>query len=124
MHKKVLIRKKISLLQSLRTEMNGYPGWLVDGGIGFCIGLLLGFIIRNFGTIVLIVFATLIGGLWLLDSFGLIVVKAQEIKAMLGFAQAHDIRTSFEMVKVWSREHYSAAIGGGVGFIIGWKVGR
>lgn len=108
--------------ETIKTKLQEYPAWVFDCAVFGIIGFVAGFVIKNFGKLVLFGILALIVGLAGLHYGNIVSVNVSQIKAILGLAAAHTIDDGIRIYSAWAQHHAIGVISATVAFFIGWKV--
>lgn len=92
-------------------------------GVAAGVGFVSGFFLKKFGRPVILLFIFMILGLLVLQYADVVIVDWAKIKNIIGIAPAENITAFAESWYAWAKEHISIVVSGGIGFLIGYKVG-
>jgi len=104
-------------------QFREYPSWAVESGIAFVLGLVFGFVSRNFGRMALIFCVSAFIALVLLDQARLITIHAPALRAFMKNPDG-TIGSWFVGVMTFIHEHVFATIAAVIGFLLGWRWGQ
>lgn len=112
------------LWEKIRTAFAGYPDWVSEGVVAAFLGLVIGFLARILGRLVLmtLVTAVLIG--FGLHYFGIISFHIQPLLKFLGLTQWPGFSELLSSFFTACKAHLMACVTLILGFILGWQLGR
>lgn len=108
-------------LDSIKERFASQEPWAIELVIFGLGGFVLGFLLKNFGKLMVIgavVAVALIIGLHYTH-----VYPFEKLQALLGFPEIHNVHELLKEKIVWGKEHPVALVSGIVGLLVGWKVG-
>lgn len=107
-------------LESIKSYLADYTVWLPDlviyGGVGF----LIGFLLRNFGRIIVSVLAIVLITLIVLQYTGMMTTSLPD---MVGLSGVSSVQEGIDMAILWAKNHVMGLIGLLVGLSLGFKLG-
>ena len=112
-----------SWFETIHAKLREYPVWLVDSCLYGAVGLIAGFLFKNFGRYLLFALIGIIVLLWLLSRLDLIVVNTYQIKTFLGVGSINTLDEGCRAYIEYVRNHIVGCIAFLVGFFFGWKLG-
>ncbi|HVW98971.1 MAG TPA: FUN14 domain-containing protein [Candidatus Babeliaceae bacterium] len=122
-----VLEKQISMhpqwFEAIRSKLQGYPEWAVEVGTYGVIGLLLGFVAKNFGKSLIMVILAASVMLWALSALNLITVDVSQLKGYLGLSSVANLDEGIRLVIDWFKAHSRASMALVVGLFLGWVLG-
>ena len=109
--------------EAFETKLKDYPAWLIDVSIFGIAGIIAGYVIKNFGKLLLLAGLALVIILWLFNYLDLLTPNIQRLKELLGIASASGCSEVLHIWSEWARMHLAACGALIVGFLVGWKLG-
>lgn len=104
-----------SFWAKIKSIINGESGRLAELAGFFVIGFLVGFLFKHIGKTVLLLTLYILGALWLLSYFNIIVINLNLLNS-LGFNSAYIHSYAIEAIN-WVKSHIAESIGLAAGFI-------
>ena len=109
--------------QQIKERLQDYPDWIVESGVAGLIGLVVGFMCRNFGRALFFFCVSALIALFVLEQSNLIAFRAMGLKALFNNPD--------KVVLFWAnslaafvREHIFVSISLLIGFLLGWRLGK
>ncbi len=111
------------LWERIRSAFAGYPEWIGEGLVGVFAGLVLGFLSRILGRMVLIILVTAVVVGVGLHYFNVVSFNTEPVLKFFGMAQWPSASEFITGMFTWCKVHIVACIAVILGFILGWKFG-
>jgi uncharacterized membrane protein (Fun14 family) len=96
---------------------------MMEGGIGFLVGISVGFVAKNFGRIIAYGIVGLTFLLLVLSYYGMITINYPILKEMAGMPAKGTLEDLIRLYSDLARLHIVGLSSGAIGFFIGWRVG-
>lgn len=112
-----------SWFQMIQNFFVGYPTWAVEVGVFGVGGLLIGFLFRSIGRLLVLLAILGIAIAVILHYTHVIILPVTKIKIFLGLQDVSTIQEGFQVFATWSREHLVALLSLIVGLLLGWTLG-
>lgn len=107
---------------SIKEKLNTQEAWATELVIFGLSGLIIGFLLKNFGKIlVTLTLAAL--AIAVVLHFTVYPMPMDKLQAFFGIADFSDIQGMINAKIAWIKQHPVAAVSGFVGILVGWKVG-
>lgn len=110
-------------LQAIKNRLSDYPEWIVEAGVSGLVGLIIGFIARNFGRLFLLFIVCAIITVFILEQTHIIAVKAPGLRALLSDPDGTVVAWVNGIV-TFARDHIFVTIALIIGFLFGWRLGQ
>lgn len=107
----------------VQAQLKSYPPWLVQVTFFGITGLIVGFIAKNFGKLIVYTTIGVTVLLWLLHYLQFISIHGFAFKSLLGLSTAHSLDDVLKIYFVWAQTHVIGCVAASVGFFLGWRVG-
>jgi uncharacterized membrane protein (Fun14 family) len=107
-------------MESIKAYLANYTVWLPELVIYAGIGFFLGFLLRNFGRIMISVVAIVLITLIVLQYTGMMVTSLPD---MLGLSGISSVQELMDIVLIWIKTHIMGTIGFLLGLSLGFKLG-
>ncbi len=101
-----------------------YPDWVTEGVVALFLGLVVGFLFRTLGKYAVLVFTTLLVAGFVMHYAGLATFQSAPLIKFFGISRIPTMGEAATSFFGWTRLHLVASVGGVLGFILGWTLGR
>ena len=109
-----------SNIESIKAYLMDYNSWLPELVIYSAIGFFAGFLLRNFGRIIVSVLAVVLVTLIVLQYTGMMTTSLPD---MLGLSHISSVQEGIDMVILWAKTHVAGLIGLLLGLSLGLRLG-
>jgi len=107
----------------IQSRLQDYPDWLVELGMSLLFGLVIGFVCRNFGRMLLFFCMSALITVFVLEYTNFIAIQAPGLRAL--FKDPNEtVATWVHAVFTYARDRIVATAGLIIGFLFGWRLGR
>lgn len=106
-------------IESIKAYLADYNVWLPELVIYSTIGFLLGFLLRNFGRIIISVLAIVLVTLIVLQYTGMMTTSLPE---MIGLSGVSSLQDGIDMAILWVKNHVMGVVGLLLGLSLGFKL--
>lgn len=110
--------------EKIRSAFAGYPDWVGESLVAAFLGLVMGFLVRILGRLILMMLVTAVAIGFGLHYFGVISFHTQPLLRFLGLAQWPGFSELLASFFAACKAHIMACVTLIIGFILGWQLGR
>ena len=110
-------------LDSIKSRFSGQEPWAVELVIFGLGGFVTGFLIKNFGKLVVMVIGVSLIAILLLHYTHIYEMPYEQLQSLLGISDQHSLTDIVTEKITWGQGHPVALIAAIVGGLVGWKVG-
>lgn len=109
--------------QKIDTWQAYYPD-IVHLGIALCVGMIIGFCMRQFGRLIIVVGVVVVATVFYLEHVHLVSLHFDQAKIWLGLAKHQPLTGEmlFNGMRGWMQANPSQAVGSFAGFFLGWRM--
>jgi uncharacterized membrane protein (Fun14 family) len=106
-------------IESIKAYLADYNVWLPELVLYSTIGFLLGFLLRNFGRIIISVLAIVLVTLIVLQYTGMMTTSLPE---MIGLSGVSSLQDGIDIAILWVKNHVMGVVGLLLGLSLGFKL--
>lgn len=110
-------------MQAIKSRLHDYPEWVVEAGVSGLVGLIIGFVARNFGRFLVLFIICAVITVFMLEQTNIIAVKAPGLRALLSDPDG-TVVAWFNGIITFARDRIFVTIALIVGFLFGWRLGQ
>lgn len=112
-----------SWLDSIKERFGGQESWAVELVTFGLAGLVLGFLLKNFGRIASLIIAAAFIAVLVLHYTHVYEMPYEKLLEVLNVPSTASMQDIINAKIAWSKDHLVAVVSGLVGVLVGWKVG-
>jgi|GEM_PF-6749427 uncharacterized membrane protein (Fun14 family) len=110
-------------LDSIKERFSGQEPWAVELVVFGLGGFVAGFLLKNFGKLLLLLLAAALIVVLALHYTHVNEMPFEQLQALLGISSFQNVQDIITVKIAFCKEHPVALVSGVVGMMVGWKVG-